>query len=74
MAQSGGFGIRRSKVNQERGFQGKNDIIDNFTFTILDEPDRYGNNVLIFEALTPEEREQGVKAQIVGSGKMFRKK
>lgn len=69
---SGNFNIGRSKVDQSRGYQGKTDIFDAFTFTIdTDKTDQYGNCMIIFESQTKEERESGNKAKIVGSGRIF---
>ncbi len=60
------------KIEKERLFIGKNGAkyLD-FTFFLNDEPDQYGNNGMITQDVSKEEREQGVKGPILGNVKIF---
>ena len=61
-----------TKIEKERLFIGKNGAkyLD-FTFFLNDEEDQYGNNGMITQDVTKEEREQKVRGPILGNVKIF---
>ena len=61
-----------TKIDKERLFKGeKGTYLDATTFIDLDELDQYGNNGFIAQSVSKEEREQGVKGNILGNVKVF---
>ena len=60
------------KIDKARLFEGeKGTYLDLTTFIDLDELDQYGNNGFIAQSVSKEEREQGVKGNILGNVKVF---
>ena len=60
------------KIDKERLFKGqKGTYLNLTTFIDLDNADQYGNNGFITQSLTKEERESGVKLQILGNNKVI---
>lgn len=61
-----------TKINKERLFKGqKGTYLDLTTFVDLDEVDQYGNNGFIAQSVSKEEREQGIRGEILGNVKVF---
>jgi hypothetical protein len=62
--------INVTKVDKARLFEGKNGAkyLD-LVVTELEEPDQFGNTMLIKQACSKEERQSGVKMPIIGNGK-----
>lgn len=53
------------------GIKGKDGKYKNYTISISDTPDKYGQNVAMFEAQTPEERNAKAPKTYIGNGKVF---
>ena len=61
-----------SKVDKARLFQGqKGTYLDATIFVDLDQLDQYGKSGMITQDVSKEERQQGVKGNILGDGKVF---
>ena len=61
-----------TKIDKARLFKGeKGTYLDLTTFIDLDNQDDYGNNGFIAHSVNQEEREQGVKGDILGNVKVF---
>lgn len=58
-----------SKIRKERFYKGKKSDYMNITIFINDDADNYGNNGFIIESLSKDERDQGIKGNIVGNVK-----
>lgn len=57
------------KINKDKLFPGKNGAMY-LDLVILDSPnDKYGNDYMVIQQNTKEEREAGVKGVILGNGK-----
>jgi hypothetical protein len=64
-----------TKIDKERLFKGqKGTYLDAIVFVDVDNPDEYGNNGMITQAVSKEEREAGTKGAILGNSKVFLKK
>lgn len=61
--------INLDKITQSKIYKGKKGNYLNATLFLNDEVDQYGNNGFIVEATTKEERESGVKGNILGNVK-----
>lgn len=61
--------INCSRITKSRLFQGKNGKYLDLILMEKKEPDQYGNNWMVCESVSKEEREAGVKGEILGSGK-----
>ena len=60
------------KIDKARLFEGeKGTYLDLTTFIDLDELDQYGNNGFIAQSVSKDERENGVKGNILGNVKVF---
>lgn len=59
--------INLDKINESKLYKGKKGRYLNATLFLNDETDQYGNNGFIVEATTKEERESGVKGNILGN-------
>jgi len=69
---AGALKIDVSKIDKARLFNGKKGIyLDATMFIDLDELDQYGNSGMITQDVSKEERDQGVKGNILGNGKVF---
>jgi len=59
-----------TKIDKSKLFKGaKGTYLDAVVF-LKDEADQYGNNGMIVESITKEEREQGVKCVILGNAQI----
>lgn len=61
-----------TKINKDRLFKGeKGTYLDLTTFIDLNEVSQYGDNGFISQSVSKEERESGVKGDILGNVKVF---
>ena len=61
-----------TKIDKTRLFKGKKGTyLDITTFIDVDNVDQYGNNGFISQSTTKEERQAGVKTDILGNAKVF---
>lgn len=62
-----------TKIDKSKLFKGKNGnmYLDAQVFIDLDEQDQYGNNGMITQAVTKEEREAGTRGAILGNARKF---
>lgn len=61
-----------SKIDKARLFKGqKGTYLDATVFVDLEEADQYGNNGMITQNVTKEERESGTRGEILGNCKVF---
>ena len=61
-----------SKIDKARLFAGqKGKYLDATVFVDIDELDQYGNNGMITQDVSKEEKQQGVKGNILGNCKVF---
>lgn len=67
--------IDLKRIDQSKCFKGKNGTVylDAIVFD-NDEPDQYGNTQVIYQSVSKEERERGVKGKIIGNGREIGKK
>ena len=65
--------IDLAKMDMNRIFNGKNgaQYLDATIFVNMDELDQYGNSGMITQDVSKEEKQQGVKGNILGNGKVF---
>lgn len=61
-------------IEQARLFQGQKGRYLDATLFLTDGPDAYGNNGMIVQAVSKEEREQGVRGPILGNAKVMGQK
>lgn len=64
-----------TKVDKARLFEGKNGA-KYLDITLLgrDEPDQYGNDFMVVQQVSQQERQSGVKGAILGNGKILGRK
>lgn len=62
--------IDLKKIDQSKCFKGKNGAIylDGIVFE-NDEPDQFGYTQIIYQSVSKEDREKGIKGKIIGNGK-----
>lgn len=61
-----------TKITKERLYKGKKGTyLDAVVWFDTEQLDQYGNNGMISESTTKEERSQGVKGSILGNSKIF---
>tara|TARA_B100001057_G_scaffold167587_1_gene168304 strand:+ start:773 stop:1126 length:354 start_codon:yes stop_codon:yes gene_type:complete len=61
-----------TKIDKSKLFQGqKGTYLDAQVFIDIDELDQYGNSGMITQAVSKEEKQQGVKGNILGNVKVF---
>ena len=61
-----------SKIDKTKLFKGqKGTYLDAQVFIDIDQLDQYGNSGMITQAVTKEEKDQGVKGNILGNCKVF---
>jgi hypothetical protein len=62
-----------TKIDKSRFFIGKNGAkyLDMTAFIDLKEQDQYGNNGMIVQPVSKEEKQAGVKGPILGNSKVF---
>jgi len=58
-----------SKIDKSKLFKGKKGVYLNAAVLLKDESDQYGNDGMIVQDVSKEEREQGIKGAILGNGK-----
>lgn len=58
-----------SKITKDRLYKGKKGTYMNITIFISDDKDNFGNNGFVIESLSKEERQQGMKGNIIGNVK-----
>ncbi len=64
--------INVSQIDKARLFAGaKGQYLDCTIFVDLDQLDQYGNSGMITQDVSKEEKQQGVKGNILGNGKVF---
>ena len=70
-----GLKIDVTKIDKARLFKGaKGTYLDATVFIDVDNVDQYGNNGMLTQAVSEEERKAGVKGAILGNSKVFMKK
>lgn len=61
-----------TKIDKARLYEGKKGkYLDCVTFIDIDQQDQYENNGFIAQGVSKEEKEQGVKGEILGNVKVF---
>ena len=63
-----------TKIDKSRLHKGAKGTYANFTVLLRDETDQYGNDGMIVEDVSKEEREAGKKGTILGNAKIMGKK
>lgn len=59
-----------TKLNKQRLHKGAKGTYANLTVLLKDAPDQYGNDGMIVEDVSQEERQNGVKGAIVGNARI----
>ena len=60
-----------TKIDKSKLFKGaKGTYLDANVFIDLDNEDQYGNHGMVTQQVTKEERDQGIKGNILGNGKI----
>ena len=59
--------INLSKVDKNRLFKGEKGVYLDVVIFTNPEPDQYGQNGMIVQSVSKEERQQGVKGEIIGN-------
>ena len=62
-----------TKIDKARLHKGAKGTYANFTVLLRDETDQYGNDGMIIEDVSKEERESGKKGTILGNAKIIGK-
>jgi hypothetical protein len=60
-----------SKIDKSKLFKGKKGTYLDAVLFFKEEQDKYGNNGMIVQSVSKEEREQGTKGAILGNAKVF---
>lgn len=61
-----------SKIDKERLFKGAKGVyLDATVFIDLDDLDQYGNSGMITQQILKEEKDQGMRGEILGNAKLF---
>ncbi len=64
-----------TKIDKARLFKGqKGTYLDITAFIDVDQEDQYGNNGMVTQSVSKEERDAGTKGEILGNVKVFMKK
>jgi hypothetical protein len=63
-----------TKIDKAKLFKGDKGTYLNCTIIMRDDPDQYGCVGMVVQNTTKEEREQGIKGQILGNVKWIEKK
>lgn len=58
-----------TKIDKSRLFKGAKGTYLDFALMEHDQPDQYGNDFMIVQSVSKEERQKGVKGAILGNGK-----
>lgn len=65
--------LNLSKVDKTRLFKGEKGVYLDATLFLSDEADQYGNNGMIVQSSTKDERESGYDSPILGNAKVSEK-
>jgi hypothetical protein len=60
-----------TKIDKTKLFQGKQGTYLDAVIFLKDTPDQYGNNGMIVQSVSAEERAQGIKGAILGNVKVM---
>jgi hypothetical protein len=60
-----------TKIDKTKLFQGKQGTYLDAVIFLKDTPDQYGNNGMIVQSVSAEERTQGIKGAILGNVKVM---
>ena len=60
-----------TKIEKERLYKGSKGTYLDAVLMYNDEPDQYGNNGMIIQSVTKEEREAGTRGAILGNAKVI---
>lgn len=63
-----------NKIDKKRLYKGEKGTYLTAALLLNDEPDQYGNNGMIVEQITKEERQSGHKGTIIGNAKILERK
>ncbi len=63
--------INVENLPKEKFVKGKKGVYYNFTISVNDETNQFGQNVSAFDSQTKEEREAKKPKQYIGNGKVF---
>ena len=64
-----------TKIDKDKLYKGaKGTYLDVTTFIDTDTPDKFGNNGMVTQSVTAEEREAGTRGAILGNNKVFMNK
>ncbi len=67
-----GISVNLDKIDEDRCFKNnKGTFLDLTTFIDLDESDEFGNNGIISQKISQEEKERGKQLPILGNAKIF---
>jgi len=58
-----------TKIDKQRLFKGKKGTYLDAVLMFDDQDDQYGNNGMIVQSVSKEEREKGIKGEILGNAK-----
>jgi len=58
-----------TKIDKSRLFKGAKGTYLDFALMEHDQPDQYGNDFMVVQSVSNEERQKGVKGAILGNGK-----
>lgn len=59
-----------TKIDKARLFKGKQGTYLDAVFFLDEHADQYGNNGMVVQSVSKEDREQGIKGAILGNGKI----
>jgi hypothetical protein len=62
--------LNLQKLPKEKFVQGKKGVYYNFTISVNDETNQFGNNVVMYDSQTKEEREARKDKVYIGDGKV----
>lgn len=60
-----------SKIDKSRLYKGKKGTYLDAVFFLDEQDDQYGNNGMIVQSVSKEERERGERGEILGNGKIM---
>lgn len=64
-----------TKIDKEKLYKGaKGTYLDVTTFIDTDTPDKFGNNGMVTQSVTAEEKKAGTRGAILGNNKVFMNK
>lgn len=74
MATNIGVKLDVKKIDKARLYVGEKGVYLDATIIMFDEADKFGNNGMIVQNVTEEERKAGVKGEILGNVRYIQKK